>query len=610
MRVPILASVASVFCLLLSNLAAQSPDASVRRILFSRAGPGEPGEIGVFVANSDGTQERPLAPSNTLEYNPAWFPDGQSIVFTSERDGSAELYRVKLDGSGMKRLTNDPAYDDQPSVSPDGRRIAFVSTRGGGTADLWMLDVETLAAKPLTSGPGGDFRPAWSPDGNWIAFSSDRASDMPMGRGRWEHLDVNDIYIIRSDGTGLKRFQNQGKSCGTPRWSSDSKGIIAYCASAEDMLPFRNAAATGATGLVAIDIASGETTRAPGGAGIKVSPAFVHGGAVGYVRRDVDGQGIFYSDGKAGPAGEIRYASWSPDGTRVAYQRRTAKTRSGWRKVWSRDSRYELVMSPNMPSFDPSGARFVTQGVAPSGPLGRGINIVESGSGATRVLFQREGKHALAPQWSAKGDAIVFGLGTFTLFTGGLTPQITRPEDRVDGGAQVALIKSDGSGFQELTHGPNNSGFPSMAPDGSRVVYRTFGPDGNGLRILNLNDHSTTTLTDYYDNFPFWSPRGDLIMFSRQEQGNFDIYTIKPDGTDLKRLTTSRGNDAHMGWSPDGEWIVFASSRMGFKDESVYTTAPQPYGEVFVMRYNGQDVQQLTDNQWEDGAPAWQPNGK
>jgi Tol biopolymer transport system component len=146
-----------------------------------------------------------------------------------------------------------------------------------------------------------------------------------------------------------------------------------------------------------------------------------------------------------------------------------------------------------------------------------------------------------------------------------------------------------------------------MAPTGDRVVYRTFGPEGNGLRILNLKDDSSSILTSDYDNFPFWSPRGDLIMFSRQEQGNFDIYTIKPDGTGLKRLTSTPGNDAHMGWSPDGEWIVFASSRMGFKDEAIYTAAPQPYGELFVMRYNGEDVRQLTDNQWEDGAPAWQP---
>ena len=70
---------------------------------------------------------------------------------------------------------------------------------------------------------------------------------------------------------------------------------------------------------------------------------------------------------------------------------------------------------------------------------------------------------------------------------------------------------------------------------------------------------------------------------------------------------SEHGNDAHMGWSPDGEQIVFASSRMGFKDEAIYTDAPQPYGELFVMRADGTNVQQLTDNQWEEGTPAFQP---
>jgi Tol biopolymer transport system component len=158
-----------------------------------------------------------------------------------------------------------------------------------------------------------------------------------------------------------------------------------------------------------------------------------------------------------------------------------------------------------------------------------------------------------------------------------------------------------------VTTGPNNNGFPSLAPDGKRVVYRSFGPDGDGLRIMNIETKAVTTLTKGYDNFPLWSPRGDLITFSRAAQGDYEIYTIKPDGSSVKRLTSTRGNDAHMAWSPDGEQIAFVSTRMGFKDEATYTDAPQPYGELFVMHADGTNVQQLTDNQWEDGTPAFQP---
>jgi Tol biopolymer transport system component len=99
-------------------------------------------------------------------------------------------------------------------------------------------------------------------------------------------------------------------------------------------------------------------------------------------------------------------------------------------------------------------------------------------------------------------------------------------------------------------------------------------------------------------------------MFSRAADGDYEIYTIKPDGSNLRRLTRARGNDAHQGWSPDGESIVFSTTRMGFKDEGIYTDAPQPYGEIFVMRADGSGLRQLTDNQWEDGTPAWQPAGR
>lgn len=125
--------------------------------------------------------------------------------------------------------------------------------------------------------------------------------------------------------------------------------------------------------------------------------------------------------------------------------------------------------------------------------------------------------------------------------------------------------------------------------------------------MMDMKDQSVTKLTDAYDNFPVWSPKGDLIAFIRRIHGDFEVFTIHPDGTGLKQLTDTRGNEAHLSWSPDGQRILFTSSRMGFKDEALYTGAPQPYGEIFVMRYDGTQVQQLTDNQWEEGGPAWRP---
>jgi Tol biopolymer transport system component len=99
-----------------------------------------------------------------------------------------------------------------------------------------------------------------------------------------------------------------------------------------------------------------------------------------------------------------------------------------------------------------------------------------------------------------------------------------------------------------------------------------------------------------------------LIAFTSWRNGDFDVYTIRPDGTGLKQLTSTPGNDAHSSWSPDGEHLMFSSSRFGFKDEGPLSDdQPQPYGEIFVMRADGAEQRPLTGNQWEDGPGTWQP---
>ncbi len=578
-----------------------------RRIVFTRVFP-QPGQIGLFVAAADGSAERALFASPDVDYDAVFSPDGASIVFTSERNGSADLYRVQADGTGLEHLVDNPAYDDQAAFAPDGKQLVFVSTRAAGTSDLWILDLQTRRAKALTSGPGGDFRPAWSPDGKWIAFASDRLSNLPFAHGRWEHLQLVDIFIIHPDGTGLKRITEHGNFCGSPKWFADSRRVLAYCMTAEQTLDNRRVVPEHPedTRFVAIDIATGSLSDIPAGPGVKFNPSPLPGDMLGYLRKDGD-QGIYYSNGSRGPKGQIRTAAWSPDGKQVVFHKRVTFTRKTWVKTFSKNANYELTLTSGLPSFNPSGDRFVTIGGGGPNALGSGIAVTPAGGDEATIIYQDKARNVLGPQWSPRGDAIIFSVGVFNAFFNGFHGLFLKPEDRAEGGAQIAMINADGTGYRELTTGPNNNGFPSMSPDGKQFVYRSFGPEGDGLRIMNVETKTSTMLNAGYDNFPLWSPRGDLIMFSRLSEGNYEIYTTKPDGTGVKRLTNARGNDAHQGWSPDGESIVFATTRLGFKDEMIYTDAPQPYGELFVMRYDGTNVQQITDNQWEDGTPAWQP---
>jgi TolB protein len=339
---------------------------------------------------------------------------------------------------------------------------------------------------------------------------------------------------------------------------------------------------------LSIDTEHGTTTNVSAGSGPKISPAIFPSGEIAYVRRDEPSSGIFYVSGKQGPAGQLRSPSWSPDGGRLVYHRPVINLSNAPQRVWSRNADYQLMLTRvQTPSFHPSGQRFV-------GYAGGELTLVRMDAGESHSLLS-EGKETYPGQWSATGDSIIFGFGGFFSFG----------RDR---GAQVALIQEDGSGFRMLTSGANNNGFASLSPDGNRFVYRTIGPEGQGLRITNRQDNSVTTLTTEYDNFPVWSPRGDLTVFTRLYHDDYEIFSIHPDGSGLRQLTSSPGHDSHASWSPDGQSLAFTSARMGFKDEALNTDVGQPYGEIFVMRYDGSHIQQLTDNQREDGTPVWQPH--
>ncbi len=569
-----------------------------------------PLNLDVFIADADGSNARPLLAHPAQDYNASFSADGKWILFTSTRNGVADIYRVHPDGSALQRLTNHPAFDDQGALSPDGKWLAFVSSRSG-QADIWLLELATKKLRNLTNQQkpkgGGDFRPSWSPDGKWLAFSSDRDSTKPIGGGGFSLRQVTELYVMQADGSGARRVTQSGAFVGSPAWSADGKQLLFYEAALDDVgkivTVLRN---RGTSHIASLNLQTNERRTLTTGKGEKWAPQWLPAnslvdGRVAYCSGGPEGGLEFISattgEKTAGLRGEFRNPRWSPDGKRMIFQRDTEPNWPPFQPFASRDAQFKLIRTGIYPSASPDGSRLISN--SEPGAFHHNKILIMNTDGSQRLVLLMNGeKSIVAPVWSPQGDKIAFGFGRFfQMFNG-----------KVIG--DIAVIDSDGTNLQILTDGTGNNGFPSWSPDGKKIVYRSSGGATEGLFTIDVATRAITPLLTggYPGNFPAWSPLGDRIAFTSKRDGDYEIYTVKPDGTDLKRLTNTPGNDAHCVWSPDGQWLAFSSGRQGFKDESaLYPYNAQPYGDLYVMRADGSDVRQLTDDQFEKATPGWIP---
>ena len=572
----------------------------------------------LYVADADGSHERPLLEGSILDMNPSFTPDGRSVIFTARRNGSADIYRVRIDGSGLERLTDDPAFDDQAVMSPNGRDIAFVSSRNG-QADIWILDMATRQLRNLTDHRGGDYRPAWSPDGAWIAFTSDRGSDgaqaaTPGRPGRpFAPQQRTQILVVRADGSGLRLITSGERSAGSATWSKDGSEIAFYEAGPQDWPAISRdfPAPPGTSQIVGVVVATGARRELTTGPGRKFLPRWLGANRIAYLFGDADpvpgtrervipaAARIAFTDGGTSPTGRYTNVNWSNDGGQIVFHRTLDAVWPPAATARSRDATFSTVRTGIFPSYTRDGRRIVSN-TAYAGLFHNSI-MVASPDGADRRLVFDDPKHnAVAPVWSPGGERIAFGLGRYNEGT------------RVGALSHVAIINADGSGLRLLTERtPGNHGFPSWSPDGRKIVYRSTNGQAKGLVIIDVVSGVTTALPSgaWTDTFPAWSPRGDRILFTSDRDGDWELYSMRTDGSDLKRLTRSPGNDAHATWSFDGEWIAFASARGGFKDEMpVGEGGGQGAGDIFVMRADGSDVRRLTDDAFEEATPTFAPS--
>jgi TolB protein len=202
------------------------------------------------------------------------------------------------------------------------------------------------------------------------------------------------------------------------------------------------------------------------------------------------------------------------------------------------------------------------------------------------IRLTTDGHLKQRPMWSPDGKQIVFA----------------RHE-----GATIFLFVRDENGSERRLTTRNEPEFDAaFAPDGKRLALAldktspnqgdievfTVGVDGQDLQSVATSPGKLT-----HEEWPSWSPDGQWLAFTSTRDDNQEVYVARPDGQQVRRLTTDPAIDAHPAWSPDGRQIVFATNRWGDL-------------ELAVMPAEGGPAERLTASVGLDDYPAWSPDGR
>ncbi|HET9276013.1 MAG TPA: hypothetical protein VFN96_08080 [Gemmatimonadales bacterium] len=194
------------------------------------------GHFEIYTAKADGSDLRALTRNGAYNAESTVSPDGRRIVFTSTRDGDIDLYTMNVDGTDVRRITSRVGYDGGAFFSPDGTKIVWRAGYPVTAADsadylrllrnrlvrparveVWIANADGSDPKQLTRLGGANFAPFFHPDGRRIIFSSNYESPRS---GRF------DLYLINTDGTGLERVTTYEDFDSFPMWSPDGRKLV------------------------------------------------------------------------------------------------------------------------------------------------------------------------------------------------------------------------------------------------------------------------------------------------------------------------------------------------------------------------------------------------
>ncbi|HXI33128.1 MAG TPA: PKD domain-containing protein [Gemmatimonadales bacterium] len=580
-------------------------------------------------------------------------PGSGRIAFVSARDGNNEIYLVNGDGTGLTRLTDDPAADVDPAWSSDGTRLAFTSTRDGHN-NVYVMNVDGTGVTQLTTSTGsvGSQQPSWC--GNKIVYVTD------------DYLPpIPNIWVMNDDGTGKTRLTlGNANFERSPAWSPGC-AKIAY--TLENQVYVMNPDASGR-----IQLGEGfHPAWSPDGSRI----AFMSD------RADYSLWQIYVMN--ADGTGQVAltntysnedYPAWSPDGTQIAFESNrtpvgtyimsadgsgpTYFTDGAWdtRAAWFASSGSPPQNQPPVAAFTAScsglSCTFISQSSDPDGSIASYSWDFGDGQTATEqnpsYTYTAGGTYTVALEVTDNQGATntVSQAVTVVAATAG---RIAFVSSR-DGNAEIYVMNADGSGVTRLTDDPASDFYPTWSPDGSRIAFTSTRDGHNNIYVMNADGSGVTQLTtstspfgsqapawcgtriaymsdDYYeefpdvyvmnddgtgqtrltldnaafDEFPSWSPDCTQIAYTTDPSGKEQIVVMNADGSGATQLTSGGINShfaAHPAWSPDGSRIAFMSDRA---DHSLW--------QIYVMNADGTGQTALTNTNSNEDFPTWSPDG-
>lgn len=488
-------------------------------------------------------------------------PDGQWMVF----DLLAHVYRMPVGGGEATSLTQDSgvATNYHPSISPDGRTIAFISDRGGQD-NLWIMDADGSNPRQVSKDLNARFlTPAWSADGNYIYT---RKRGLPK---RGSRPDAGIWMFHRDGGKGIKLVGREQPGAAWPTASADGKWLY-----------FHKRTSSGTTW--------GQWNSLAGE--IQVSRLNLETGDIFAVSHGVDQQQSRFSSGGAGapeisPDGKLMtFIRRIPDGT-ISYKGHKFGPRTA---LWLRD----LETGTERILMDP-----VEQ------------DMVE-GMKTLRVLpgysFAPDGKSVILSQG---GKIRRVDVATGAVSTIPFSASVER-----------TISEQAYKGFR-ITDDPFESKFlrwTAASPDGSKLAFQAVGK----IWVQDLPSGTPKRLTrDSFAPFEFspaWSPDGRTIAFTTWddlERGH--VWTVRASGGRPRQVTSEPGEYIHPDWSADGDTLVVAKGAHATARGREMTH--NPYWDIVRLSAGGGD--EVTVGRVDFSAafgrgrtqlprPTWGPSGR